>query len=156
MAAARAERGQAERGAGENPRILRFDPGTMPRAREDEIPWCAALVCWVFQQRGIKHTRSAAAASYRSWGVKLARPVVGCVAVTPIRRAGGDACTGSWSGNHIAFWLGETATHFCLKGGDQDDRVCALRFAKHAYDIEYRIEHRWPPGVPLPPGARVA
>lgn len=55
-------------GAAHNPRVLQYHQATRLKAVTDETAWCAAFVCWCLEQEGITSTRSAAAASYITYG----------------------------------------------------------------------------------------
>lgn len=66
---ARRELGVAEIAGGRhNPRILQYHAATRLRAKTDEVPWCASFVCWCLEGEGMNSPRSAAAASFRTWG----------------------------------------------------------------------------------------
>lgn len=55
-------------GNNHNPRVLEYHQATRLRAKDDETAWCSSFVCWVLEQEGINSTRSAAAASYLTFG----------------------------------------------------------------------------------------
>ena len=97
---AREELGQAEiPGPKSNPRIVEYLKSTdlgPPDDQQDETPWCSAFVNWCIKQAGLKGTNSAAAASWRHWGVELEDGRLGCVVV--MTRPGG---------NHVGFYEGE-------------------------------------------------
>jgi hypothetical protein len=51
-----------------NPRVLQFHSYSRLKAKDDETAWCAsALNCWL-ETSGFTSTKSAAAASYKTWG----------------------------------------------------------------------------------------
>lgn len=67
--AARREIGVREKvGPKHNPRVLQYHQYARLRAVSDEVPWCAAFICFCLETSGLSSTRSAAAASYKSWG----------------------------------------------------------------------------------------
>lgn len=137
---ARGEVGVHEVRGGENPRILEYDTATALCAKEDEVPWCAAFCCWCIEQAGLHSPRSARAADFLTWGMLIPQPVLGCVTVIKAKATGGDAATGSASGYHVAFWLGEDDDQATLLGGNQSDQVKVSRFPKAAYRVEgYRL-----------------
>jgi uncharacterized protein (TIGR02594 family) len=55
-------------GATHNPRVLQYHQATRLKAATDEVAWCAAFVCWCLEGEGVVSTRSAAAASYATYG----------------------------------------------------------------------------------------
>lgn len=55
-------------GARHNPRVLQYHQATRLKATTDETAWCAAFVSWCLENEGVVSTKSAAAASYKSWG----------------------------------------------------------------------------------------
>lgn len=107
--------------------------------RDDETPWCAAFVGATLEKCGIKSTKSAAARSYQNWGVKIDKPIPGCIVVF-------------WRGNpngysgHVGFVTGQTrAGHLVVLGGNQGDAV-----SEAAFSVDRVVSYRWPLGVPVP------
>lgn len=91
---------------------------------DDETPWCAGFIGHCLEVNGIKSTRSAAAASYRNFGVKLDRPAYGCIAVK-----------GRTGGNHVTFIVGRDRQGRLLGlGGNQNDMVKISTFPANAFD----------------------
>lgn len=132
---ARAEIGQHEiAGARDNPRILEYFRATDYPAAHDEVPWCSAFVNWCLLQAGVVGTRSAAARSWATWGAEAAAEP-GAIIVLRHRQAGADAATGSASGYHVAFWIGQDETHVRLLGGNQSDQVKESAFPLAAYEV---------------------
>ena len=111
-------------------RILEYHKITTLKAKTDETPWCAAFLGWCLEQAGVKSTRSASARSYLEWGYEIKTPVEGCIVV--LER--GKAPSG-----HVGFYLGETAEHICLLGGNQANQVCEQMHAKKRV-----LDYRWP------------
>ena len=111
-----------------NQRIIAYFTSTTYHASADEVPWCAAFVNWVLEQAGISRTKSAAALSFRDWGVRVDKPSYGDIAV--INRGGGKG--------HVAFYTGEKVfdgqKYVSLLGGNQSDSVNIEWFK--ASDIE--------------------
>lgn len=124
-----------------NQRIIEYHSATSLRAHEDEVPWCASFVNWVMRQAGIPGTNSALAASWLDWGTFIDSGRIG--AVTVIRRIGfrRDAATGSWTGNHVGFFVSLEGNRLRLLGGNQSDSVRFSNFNLDAYEIR---GFRWP------------
>lgn len=117
---ARRELGVKElQGIADNPRIVEYHATTTLRATDDEVPWCSSFVNWCMFKAGYNGTRSAAARSWANWGVKIDKPVKGCVVV--LTRKGGG---------HVGFFDGEDESNIVLLGGNQDDAVNVRRFRK--------------------------
>lgn len=103
--------------------------------KDDETPWCAGFVGFALESSGITSTRSGMARSYEKWGVKLAKPAVGC-----IERTGGG---------HVGFVVGrDAAGNLMVLGGNQADAVNVKPFA-----VTRATGFWWPKGEPLPEGA---
>lgn len=101
--------------------------------KDDETPWCAGFVGFVLEEAGIKSTRSAAARSYETFGKKLDRPAVGCIAVKT-RKGGG----------HVGFVLGRDKWgHLMILGGNQDDQVKIAPYNASSFHA-----FRWPGTAP--------
>ncbi len=139
MAIANQETGQHEvAGKAANPRIVEYHAATELKAKSDEVAWCSSFVNWVLSKAGIAGTRSAAAASWASWG-KPCQAKYGAIAV--IYNAGAANSSLSRSGNHVGFLVEETSTHFSLLGGNQSDSVKITRFPKKKWRLK---AYRWP------------
>lgn len=138
LTVARGYVGQREvKGKKHNPHILRWWQLIRAGFTDDETYWCAGFVGGVLEECGIKSTRSAAARSYEKWGTKIATPLVGCV-VTFARRGGG----------HVGFYVGETATHILVLGGNQGDMVNVSRYSKTSQSLRI-TGYWWPKGEPF-------
>ena len=69
-------------GAGSHdPRILEYLESTRVPSKDDETPWQAAFVNWVMKQAGYLGTDSGLARSWLTWGLPVAQPIRGCIAV---------------------------------------------------------------------------
>lgn len=100
-------------GLADNPRIVEYHATTTLRATDDEVPWCSSFVNWCMTQAGYKGTRSAAARSWLTWGVKIDTPVEGCIVV--LTRPGGG---------HVGFYVsGHKSGTIKILGGNQSDEV---------------------------------
>jgi len=118
MAVAEAER---EKGIYEIPgsenstRVLEYLQSTsnLDRASrsKDETPWCSAFVNWCVKQAGYEGTDSALARSWMTWGHPIDIPRKGCIVVFSRETKFG----------HVGFFIGETATHIKVLGGNQQN-----------------------------------
>jgi uncharacterized protein (TIGR02594 family) len=119
-------------GSASTPDIVGFyrDAGH-PQVKSDAVAWCAAFVGACLSRTGHRHTGSLLARSYASYGEPLKRPRPGALVVLA---RGRDPNAG-----HVGFWLGETADHIILLGGNQSDRVGVERFAR-----DRLLAIRWP------------
>ena len=114
------ELGVAE-GAGKdnnNPRILEYHSVTTLNATTDEVPWCSSFVNWVVLKSGHEPTRSAMAASWRTWGHKLKRPIKGCI-IGYIKDDGSG---------HVGFYVGGSEGYYRILGGNQHDAVSVSNY----------------------------
>lgn len=104
-------------GNGNNPRVLGYlatttlDISAAERAA-DETAWCSAFANWCVEKSGFEGTDKAAANSWLNWGKKTEIPRRGCIAV--FKRTGG---------NHVGFYVSETADQIEVLGGNQNDAV---------------------------------
>lgn len=115
---ARRELGVKElQGIADNPRIVEYHATTTLRATDDEVPWCSSFVNWVVKKAGYVGTRSAAARSWASWGVKIDKPVKGCIVV--LTRTGGG---------HVGFYEDGDDHTISVLGGNQDDAVNVRKY----------------------------
>jgi uncharacterized protein (TIGR02594 family) len=122
-----------------NPLILRMWERIKAKFRDDETPWCAAFVGSTLELSGIQSTRSAAARSYQTWGVKIDRPIPGAIVVF------WRGSPNSYSG-HVGFVTGVTRSgNLVVLGGNQGDEVSEKAFARDRV-----VSYRWPLGVPVP------
>jgi len=102
----------------------------------DDIAWCALFANACLEKAGIEGTHSLAAASFVTWGVALDAPHLG--AILTFTRPGG---------NHVGFYLGETETHYLVRGGNQSNSV------RDAWLLKRRLTSmRWPAARPVPAG----
>lgn len=108
------------KGSQDNPDIVAMHQQTSLHAQDDETPWCASAVCAWLERAGIQSPRSAAAASFRSWGREVpdGSQRLGCIAV--MTRTGG---------NHVTIYLDEDDYGIYGLGGNQGDRVSIRRYS---------------------------
>jgi uncharacterized protein (TIGR02594 family) len=122
-----------------NPLIVRMWERIKATFRDDETPWCAAFVGSTLELCGIQSSRSAAARSYQNWGVKIDRPIPGCIVVF------WRGSPRSYSG-HVGFVTGVTRSgNLIVLGGNQGDMVSEKAFTKDRV-----VSYRWPLGIPVP------
>jgi uncharacterized protein (TIGR02594 family) len=147
-------------GTQDNPRILEYlasCPVAAHAPDHDEIPWCAAFLNWCLREAGLRGTGSRAARSFLTYGVRLVRPVFGCLVVFSADARGPNA-------GHAALYaqtlppavpsvpplVGRVSARASapatikVYGGNQNNRVCVA-----PYPVGRVLDYRWPPGVPL-------
>lgn len=118
-----------------HPRILEYHNATRLHAKEDEVAWCSAFVCWVMEGSGIASTRSAAARSWLGWGLDLSEPRPGCVVV--LERHTKDNPNAAHVGIYVG--PGEEVGTIMVLGGNQSNQVCIKSYTK-----ERVMAYRWP------------
>lgn len=104
----------------------------------DSVPWCGLFVANCLRAAGIDLSAmriGVRASAWATWGVNLGPSVLAPGAILVFAREGGG---------HVAFYVGEDATHYHVLGGNQGDRVSIMRLAKSRC-----IARRWPKGVPV-------
>lgn len=133
LAVARGEIGVKESATGtpSTPRILEYDAATALKATTDHIPWCASFASWCLERAGVRSTRSAAAASYITWGQPTPpRPgaitVIYSAKIASSRNSNGD----THSGNHVGFLLSVDDTGWTLLGGNESKAVRVKFYAR--------------------------
>lgn len=133
-----------------NDRILEYlatcdNIGNWGKSR-DETAWCSAFCNWVVLQAGCIGVNDARAISWINkdwgdgsalgWGMEIAEPQRGCIAVVRRKRRGPDASTGSSSGNHVAFFdKVMPVNRIRLIGGNQSNSVCFKTFSLSKYEV---------------------
>lgn len=136
-------------GKGSNPRILKAIQSVGARVlgipyTDDDIAWCggimAAWIATVYPAEVLPNV-AVRAKSWASFGLALTAPALGAIMVYD-RKGGG----------HVALYLGETATHWILLGGNQGNKVSIMARPKSQGDP---TSIRWPRSIPLPRGGRV-
>jgi len=114
-------------------RIEQYHAVTRGGRAVDDVPWCAAFVCFCLEQCGILSTRSKTAATFASYGI----------ATLPTRQFAivgfGKVDKDAGGSGHVAFSLGASAGELYILGGNQRNRVSvATRLVK---DVAWA---RWP------------
>lgn len=116
-------------------RIVQYDAVTDLKATSDQVPWCSAFMCWCMSQAGYKHTHSAAARSWLTYGYKLDAFQPYSIAV--LQRAG-DTTKG-----HVGFAIAVRNYQIYLLGGNESDSVMIKPYAL-ADVIEFRgVNDQW-------------
>jgi uncharacterized protein (TIGR02594 family) len=121
-------------GLDHNPRILEYHSKTALKATTDEVSWCSAFVCFIFESCGIRSTRDAWARSWLKWGYPMKSPEMGCVVV--LWREHPD----SWKG-HVGLWTGQDDLYVYVLGGNQNNLVNISKYPKKQV-----LGYRWPKG----------
>jgi uncharacterized protein (TIGR02594 family) len=104
----------------------------------DSVPWCGLFVANCLRGAGIDLSAmrvAVRAKEWATWGANLGAAVLAPGAILVFDREGGG---------HVAFYVGEDATHYHVLGGNQGDAVSIMRLAKSRC-----IARRWPRGVPV-------
>ncbi|MCK0531440.1 TIGR02594 family protein [Sphingobium agri] len=104
----------------------------------DSVPWCGLFVAHCLKAAGIDLSNmkvAVRAKAWATWGANLGASVLAPGAILVFDREGGG---------HVAFYVGEDATHYHVLGGNQGDKVSIMRLAKGRC-----IARRWPRGVPV-------
>lgn len=133
--------GQSEtKGSKHNPLILKWWSAIRAPFSDDETPWCAGFVGGVLEECGIKSSRSARARSYETWGIPIAVPILGAVAVL-------DRGPRSNGKGHVTFIAGRHLDGRLMGlGGNQGDSVNIKPFEPSRV-----ISYRMPSGVNINP-----
>ena len=116
-----------------NPKIIKYyaDAGH-GWVQDDETAWCAAAVGSWLERAGFAGSKSLAARSYLNWGKKLKKPKKGCIVVLSRGNPKG------WQG-HVGLYMGETANHIKVLGGNQNNEVNISSYPKSRL-----LGYRWP------------
>jgi uncharacterized protein (TIGR02594 family) len=119
-------------GAKHNPRIVEYFEVCTYKAKEDEVPWCAAFVSSMLEWSRVRSTRSAAAKSYLNWGREIEAPTIGCIVVTT--RPGGTKEKPLY---HVGFFVGKSDTGIFILSGNYRNTVCTAEFSESRV-VSYR------------------
>lgn len=131
------------KGAEHSERVIEYHDATSLNANDDETPWCSSFVNWTMEQAGHQGTNSAAALSWKKWGLEVGEPVYGAIAV--IDHGNGKG--------HVGFVAGVSrdGKTVYLMGGNQSDRVKISAFSADEIS-SYRMPHGVNPDTySLPP-----
>ncbi len=104
--------------------------------KPNTVAWCAVYVTHCFQVSNISIPKNwMRAKDWCNWGIKIAKPMDGCVVV--FEREGGG---------HVGFVVGETVDGFLsVLGGNQKNKVSIAKFNKDRV-----VGYYWPKEVPVP------
>lgn len=125
-------------GKANNPVLIKDIQEVAADYTADEIPWCAGWVSFCLARSGYKPSKQPLwALSYADgWGVKLAGPAVGAIAVKS--RTGGG---------HVTFVAGRTASGLlACCGGNQNDEVNISGYGQSIFNHGFW----WPKSIALP------
>lgn len=118
-------------GTNSTERIIEYDKHTTLKATSDKVAWCSAFVNFVVDTAEIQTgvgiivgTHSAAAASWREWGVPLEVPIKGCIVVFHRNDPNNPNAAHVTFCNNLDISNGIIS---CL-GGNQSDSVKVSRF----------------------------
>jgi uncharacterized protein (TIGR02594 family) len=117
-----------------NPRVLQYHTYSRLKAKDDETAWCASFLNYCLETSGFTSTKSAAAASYKTWGQPCD---VREDAIVVFGKHDPDAKgTG-----HVAIvdHLDDDGIHVWVLGGNQNNAVSVAR--RRIDDI---VASRWP------------
>lgn len=106
--------------------------------QSDSTPWCAGWVSFCLAKAGVRGSKSPLwALSYaEGWGVRLAGPAVGAIAVKT--RTGGG---------HVTFVAGRNRNNLlACCGGNQNDMVNIAEYSVGSFNKGFF----WPKDIPLP------
>ncbi len=119
-----------ESGSPPHPRILDYlatcDDLTPEELATDGTPWCAAFMNWCLAEAGLPTTASSWARDYMGYGVVDPAPARGTIVVW--RRIVDGDVDGPYG--HVAFLLEDLGDELLVLGGNQDDRVCRMRYPR--------------------------
>ncbi len=100
--------------------------------------WCSAFMNWCMRQAGLQGTHSAAAASWRTWGIDLKEPRHGCVMIIHWKKHSAGS-----SGNHVTFFDSKVGTSIHDFGGNQG-HSSAITHSKFTEAATTSLVYRWP------------
>jgi uncharacterized protein (TIGR02594 family) len=92
--------------------------------KDDETAWCAAFVGSMLKRAGFPHTGMLTARSYLKWGEEV--PLTSAQPGDLVIFSRG---TSSWQG-HVGFFVGQTASHIRVLGGNQGNMVNEALYSK--------------------------
>ena len=71
----------------------------------------------------------------------MTTPILGCIVRIRQKRKSNDKATGSYSGNHVAFFEKIENGRIYLLGGNQSDSVKVSSFGLTSYEV---VGYHWP------------
>jgi uncharacterized protein (TIGR02594 family) len=103
---------------------------------DDEMAWCGGFIAACLVEVGVEPVKLAARA--KSWAA------YGSLLRTDRLAPGAIMVFGREGGGHVAFYVGQDATHYHVLGGNQGNAVSVTRIARNRL-----IASRWPKGEPV-------
>ena len=122
-----------------NPKINKYHKST-GHNYDDNIPWCSSFLNYHVKKVGYQGTNSAAAGSWRKWGVKSKRPLVGAIAVMPRYEKGKRV------GNHVGIIKEIHGDSIVLLGGNQGKEGFG-KVSTQTYKLKMFDSFRIPPSL---------
>lgn len=123
-----------------NERILEYHQATDLHATADEVPWCSSFVNWCLRRADMPRTRSAAARSWLSWGLRLSPPALGVIVILKRGGLGQPGREVRDAPGHVGFYVGHGSKYEILVlGGNQENAVNT-----RAYNVDRVLDYRWP------------
>ena len=121
-------------GINHNPLILKiFKAIGHGWVKDDETAWCAAIHSYIHMKCGYKYTGKLNALSWKGFGKKLDKPVLGCTAVywriSPTSGYG-----------HVAFFIREDGNYDWVLGGNQNNSYNIAQHSKEKLIGYFKIE----------------
>jgi uncharacterized protein (TIGR02594 family) len=122
-------------GHANNPKILSWakEVGLEKTYSSDSIPWCGLFAAVIAKRAGKAVVEAPLwARNWPTFGLEVARKDGEKLKFFSGRRASlGDVMVFVRDGGgHVAFYLGETPTHYLCIGGNQSDKVCIAAMPK--------------------------
>lgn len=103
---------------------------------DDDTPWCGVFAAHCVQSVGLPIPKAYYRASaWADLGQNLRADRLAPGAILVFARKGGG---------HVGFYMGESATHYAVLGGNQSNAVNVTKIAKGRLTAS-----RWPTGVPV-------
>ena len=130
-------------GRANNPEIMRWADELDLTYPNDETPWCGLFVGHCIAATLPDEVLPNNVLLARAWQ-QFGRPTKPRLGAVLVFWRGSRT---SWSG-HVGFYVGETNTHYVVRGGNQSNKVSDMRLAKGRL-----LEARWPLTSPDTAGA---
>lgn len=118
-------------GPASNPTIMAWakEVGAASYYHNDDTPWCALFIAHCAKVAGFALPSDPLRAL--SWA-KFGKPAAGGAMLGDVLVKSRDG------GGHVGLYVGETATHYAVLGGNQGNQVCIAWFAKAAFSYVRR------------------
>lgn len=134
---ARGKIGEREiKGPRHNPWIVRGLAKLKAWWADDETPWCGFFVAWAMDEAGLPYPKHwYRAKAWADYGANLRPERIAPGAILVFNRTGGG---------HVGFYVAESATHYHVLGGNQNNGVNIASIAK-----DRCVAIRWPKDQPV-------